>query len=435
MLLLSDPRSQELAGPAAHGRLVSITALLVCCAPLLVLAVRGWANAVLYLGALASVLVLASGQLPAARLAPPERRWARAMLVALMAPVVAVSFSALLRQDGYLPQFDAPLRFVLAIPIFLLVMRSGWPVRRVMQWALPVALLLGLAVLHVGGQDMRWAPRVTTRVVDPLVFGYFSLAFGLMCLASIAPGEWRAGRRWSVVLRLAGFALGLYLSVLSGSRSGWAAAPLVVGFWAWYQWGRRHPLGSVGVVVAVALMLAGAYLFVPAIGVRIDEGIRDVVEYPWNGVLRHETSLGYRITYLRIAADVFALHPIAGVGDTAHLAPLPASAFPYAAPEAVAGAFNSGFHNQLATNAVRSGIGGLLATAALLLVPLLVCARGVRRGAPAAMMGLAYCTCLVVSSLSTEVVDLKFTASFYAVMTAVLCGAVLGRAGAQRQTN
>jgi O-antigen ligase len=84
---------------------------------------------------------------------------------------------------------------------------------------------------------------------------------------------------------------------------------------------------------------------------------------------------------------------------------------------------------------VRSGIGGLLATAALLFVPLLVCARGLRRGAALArhdaMMGLAYCTCVVVSSLGTEVVDLKFAASFYAVMTAVFCGAVLGRRGSE----
>jgi hypothetical protein len=40
-------------------------------------------------------------------------------------------------------------------------------------------------------------------------------------------------------------------------------------------------------------------------------------------------------------------------------------------------------------------------------------------------MGLAYTLCMVVSSLSTEVVDLKALASLYTVMVAVLCGAAL----------
>src|SRR5262249_35100199 len=122
------------------------------------------------------------------------------------------------------------------------------------------------------------------------------------------------------------------------------------------------------------------------------------------------------------------------IGDFAHEPLPPPSGFSYASQDAIRSGFTSGFHNQLVTNAVRSGVGGLLATGLLLFVPLLVCARGLRRRAAAArrdaMVGLAYCTCVVVSSLSTEVVDLKFAASFYAVMAALFCGAVLGRRAA-----
>jgi O-antigen ligase len=103
---------------------------------------------------------------------------------------------------------------------------------------------------------------------------------------------------------------------------------------------------------------------------------------------------------------------------------------------AVEAAFSTAFHNQIVSNAVRNGIAGLLGTAALLLVPLAICARGLRRSAPNAgkdvLMGFAYCACMVVSSFSTEIVDLKFAASFYAVMVAVFCGAALGRAADTR---
>ncbi|MBL0424838.1 O-antigen ligase family protein [Ramlibacter alkalitolerans] len=419
---------------------MTATGLLVCCAPLLVLAVRGWANAVLFLGALFSAIVITWGSLPAARLPRQDRRWIGLLVFAYVAPILSVLLSATLRQDFEASQFDSPSRFLLAVPIFLFVLRAGWPVARVMQVVLPLALMVAFVDLQVVGPDPRWPSfRVTTRVVDPLVFGYFSLAFGLMCLASISPREWHAGSRWTILLRIAGFALGVYLSILSSSRTGWAAVPLVLGVWAHYHWGRKHPMGSVGVAAAIVILLLAAYWLVPSVNLRIDEAVSDVVEYPWNGVLQHETSLGYRITFVRMSLDFFALHPWAGVGDLSRVAAAPPAVHAYASADAIAYALRSGFHNQIVSNAVRTGIGGLVATAALMVVPFLICARALYRASPAARkdaaMGFAYCTCLLVSSVSTEVVDLKFAASFYAVMTAVLCGAVLGRRGASEDAS
>src|SRR5678815_219027 len=64
-------------------RLVPATALLLSCAPLFVLVLRGWTNAVLFLGALlALVLLLWRGTLPQAQLAPAERTWATVLMVA-----------------------------------------------------------------------------------------------------------------------------------------------------------------------------------------------------------------------------------------------------------------------------------------------------------------------------------------------------------------
>jgi O-antigen ligase len=430
MSSLFDSR-RGLAGAAPAAPLVPVTGLLLCCAPLFVLTVRGWANAVLFVGALLAVLLLAGGALPRAGLAARDRRWATALILAYLAPVVSVLLAAAMRNDGSLDQLDAPARFLLAIPIFLFMLRSGWPAGRVLQWVLPISLVVVLGYLQFVGGDPRWgALRTTTRVVDPLVFGYFSLAFGLMCLASLSPGDWRRDGGWSVLLRLAGAGLGIYFSLLSSSRTGWLAAPLVIGIWLYHHWGRTHRLAAAGALAGAALLPVLAYLAIPVVGLRGDEFVHEVATYPWHGVQLQETSTGWRITYLRIAADVFVQHPWAGLGITSHHMPYPASAFSYAAPAAVEGAFTSGFHNQVVSNTIRSGIGGLLATAALLFVPLLLCLRGLRQSAPGAgqqaMIGVAYCTCLVVSSMSTEIVDLKFAASFYATMTAVLCGAVLG---------
>lgn len=408
-------------------------AVLLASAPLLVLTLPGWSNAILFIGALFSALVLAVGRLDAAALSEGDRRYARVLLIALSAPLAAAGLSALLRQDGYPGQFDAPSRFLLAVPIFLYVLRSRAGVLQWLQRLLPLAVLVPLVVLEVFGRDQKWpAGRETTAAVDPLVFGYLSLAFGLMCLVTlpgrrVKPGEWPG-----VLWRVTGMAAGIYLSVRSGSRTGWAAFPVVVGLWLYWHWGRGYPWRTLAVLTATAAIPVAAYLLLPAVQARVQEGWQEIAQYTWSGIAPY-TSVGLRITYLRMASELFAMHPWQGLGDTSRIPLTALPAFSYTSPEALKIAYGSAFHNQVVSSAVRSGVGGLVAAALLMLVPLAICVRGIRqqgsRESADAAMGVAFFTCLLVSSLSTEVVDLKFMASFYAVMAAVFCGALLNRHG------
>lgn len=410
-------------------RLAPAIPLLLCAAPLFAMVVKGWTSAVLFLGALLSGVLLASGKLPPALLPRDERRNLCAVIGALAAPLLAAFVSAALRRDGYLPQFDAPARMALAIPILLVVVRlRGDPVAP-LKWTLPLALVIALGHHVYAGQPVHWPEnRMTVGFADPLVFGYLCLAFALVCLVSITPHEWEEGRRWSVVLRVAGVLLGFYMSAKSGSRTGWVAVPVVVGVWAYTHWGRKHRWASLAVLAFACAVPAAAYLLFPFVHDRVDLAVREIVHYSWSGKAQ-DGSVGLRITFLRIGADLLMQHPWTGVGDTAHAPPTSLTAFSYATTTAAQTAFHSAFHNQIVSSGVRSGLWGLVAAAALLLVPLFVCAR--KLGSPSnarrveAAMAFAFFTVIFVSSLSTEVVDLKYMASFYAVMTALLCGATL----------
>lgn len=413
------------------GGLSLFNALLVSCAPLFVLAVPRWSNAILFCGATLAVLLLWRDRHSEMGLPPRDRNWVRAFIAAMVLPLLAVGLSALLRQDPYPATFDAPSRFLLAVPIFLFVLHARVDPSRVLRWVLPAALLAALLSMVLFGRADRYPlGRETNTMVDPLVFGYLSLTFGLMCLVSITPRQWQE-RRWIGILwRLFGLGLGIYLSLGSGSRTGWVAVPVVVGAWLYLHWGRGHPVRSLAVVVAALALPVLAYLLVPTVHARANETWAEIAGYDWQGVAPF-TSVGLRITFLRIAADSFVLHPWAGLGDTSRLPTETLPAFRYASPEAVEAAFHAAFHNQVVTNAVRYGVGGLLSCIALLLVPLAICARQLRRGSEAnrqnAIMGFAYMVCIVISSVSTEVVDLKYLASFYAVMTAILCGGALAQ--------
>jgi O-antigen ligase len=89
----------------------------------------------------------------------------------------------------------------------------------------------------------------------------------------------------------------------------------------------------------------------------------------------------------------------------------------------------AGFHNDYIVNAVRYGIGGLLAIIAIFLIPFLFFAHCLRYKSVQsyAMVGIAYVLIQSVSSLSYHVLDFKFMASFYALMIALLIGITVNK--------
>lgn len=412
-----------------------LVALLACAAPPFAMIVPGWASAMLFLASALAIALLAAGRLPA--MDDDAVRPARLVIVALAAPFVATVISAALRGDWYNAQFDAPLRPALAVPVFLVALRCRLDASRVMRWALPLALVVLVAHRMGFGQPARWpADRVTTAFADPLVFGYLSLGFALMCVMGISFRDGERSTPAQDAAAIAGIVVGMTLSVLSGSRTGWVAIPVVLAVWLYFNVPpvrRAGPamLPLVAVLATVAIG-AGAYAVVPKVHDRMHEAIDDIASYSFHGTAP-VSPVGLRITYLRIASDLVAEHPLAGVGDTAHRHPAPASSFPYAGEFAVKTAFNSAFHNQLVTDSVRHGLEGGVAAALLLVVPLVVYSRALRSGGALARrnaaLGIAYGACIFVSSFSTEVVDLKYTASLYALVTAVLCGGALARHG------
>jgi O-antigen ligase len=336
---------------AARDKLVALTGWLLCSAPLLVVTVHGWSNGVLFVGTLLSCALLGWVLRDTPGLDPAQRRWALALTLALVAPLAATAIAALLRGQQYWPLYDAPLRFLLAVPVFLFVLRARFDAAAALRWILPLSLALTAASLAVVGSPWLWGPaRMHTAVADPLVFGYLSLTFALMCIVAVRPMPGRALLHWRVLVPLLAAAVGIYLSIRSGSRSGWLAIPIVLGIWLHVRLG-GHRLAWVG---GIAIALAGgllAYQLLPAFKGRVDLAVQEITQYSFEGVAPIN-SVGQRITYLRIAADVLAQHPVAGVGDTAHAPPAPVTAFRYALPGTAHTAFRSGFHNQVVTSAV-----------------------------------------------------------------------------------
>jgi O-antigen ligase len=121
--------------------------------------------------------------------------------------------------------------------------------------------------------------------------------------------------------------------------------------------------------------------------------------------------------------------PLTGWGDGNFESVINDPALNFAIIETKTVALKAGFHNDITANMVRSGIWGLIATMALLLIPALFFIRSLRSNnknkRDLAFIALVFLICQFVSSLSMEIFTLKYSASFYGLMMAIFCGQIL----------
>lgn len=397
-------------------------------APLFVVTIRSWSSALLILGSLFSLLSLIH---PSARrqhdtaTPGPIKNW---VILIFLLPVIAIGISSTLRSDHVLSNYDSSARFLIAIPILLLAIRTRLNFAKLLQYTAPVSLILTLLHQVFIPQPMLWGSgRMSTYFSDPLVFGYISLTLGL--LSGISINLIKQDSKALVALKLIGLVIGIYLSIKSGSRTGWLAIPIIGMLWI-HQKNALHKTKLNPWFIGIGmLVLSGLVYLSPTVHQRLALAFTEVLTYNWTGIAP-ETSVGLRITFLRIAADLFAANPLHGFGDTRdQLSNIPQKIYNYASPESIRVALTSGFHNEVVTNAIRSGLAGLVSSTLLFVVPLAIFVRQlkslVQTQRANAMLGLVFSLCVLISSFSTEVFDLKYTASFYALMMALFIASAI----------
>jgi O-antigen ligase len=399
-------------------------------APLFLLTMRSWSSAFLIIGSILSFIFLFLVKPNNGDNSEISKILGKWVVITMLAPVCAVAFSSILRGTHVWADYDTASRFLIAIAIFLFAARKHFNIALFLQYTAPLSLIFTLLHQIYFPQPKMWGPdRMSTHFSDPLVFGYICLTFSLISLTSI--NIFTKDSKLAVVFKLIGAAIGLYLSIMSGSRTGWLAAPIVIAIWLYQQdsfksKNKRFNLWAIGLSVVFIVILC---TLSSTVNQRLALALHEILNYSWIGIAP-ETSVGLRITFLRIAFDMFMSNPFIGYGDTSkQLLSFPQNIYTYASPESIHVAFTAGFHNEIVTNSIRYGLAGLISSAMLFIVPLLVfihqlkSTNKIRRAN--ALIGIVFTICVMVSSFSTEVFDLKYTASFYAFTIVLLCASAL----------
>ncbi|MFL9899142.1 O-antigen ligase family protein [Paraburkholderia fungorum] len=260
-----------------------------------------------------AILALALGAAVANRRTPAYfsgLRTYRWFTIGMLAFVVAIAVQQAL--FGYwLPrQFDALSRFVLALPVFLLLRQLPSRHLRVIGWGCAAgALAVGAwALMDQPAGGWTDANRLNNSYTNAIPFGDTALLLGFLSVFTLG---WDKPRDWLVFgLRLLALVGGGYASYLSGSRGGWLAVPVFVVLlgmqYQWYAHKKRLLITTLAIVIG-----AGALLSTERVQKRLGEVTNDVS-------MMHQgedyTSVGLRFQLWNASGLIFMHHPVYGVG-------------------------------------------------------------------------------------------------------------------------
>lgn len=388
--------------------------------------IRGWTNALVVALCLFCLtqIVLGRVRLPAERFTPAVL-W---MLAAFAAPLVAVVAVQLLRHEFVPRYFDGPLRLLMSGVILLYLLQRRADALKLAEYVFPAAVLLcaGLVFLWPGASRYYWDGRIASYFMDPLTLAQHVSIAGFLCLFCVDAN----GRDplWFRLLKYAAFAAAMAVSLATESRTGWTMVPVLAALWLIGIKGHNSKTRIVLVLGAVAASCVALYWVSDIIHERVTLAVRDAVAY-FNGSNR-DTSLGIRFSLFRINWLLFLQSPVFGWGfnGTPALTVMPEIAA-LATPMVEQYFVHSGGHNELMQSMMRMGVIGLVSRLLVLLVPLALFTRAARSLEPrrrlAGYLGLVVVIGYAAASLSSEVFNLIYAASFYGLLVAAFGAAAL----------
>ncbi len=341
------------------------------------------------------------------------------MLVVLMSPFLAILFSQILRNDISINAYDGPLRFALAAPIFLYLKYKKINFLQVFQFIAPLSLVIAVAAIIYHPETSEfWRGRFATYFVDPLTFGGYALIIGFTCLFQLKPQK---DSYLLTALKLTGFACALFLSLGSGSRSGWIAIPFLLALWIFLN---RHDKKLVyGLSITIVITITLILTFNEPLQLRIMSIFQEAYSWFTNQANKENGSGGIRLSMWKISIMIFLKNPLLGFGSIENYRhflhdPMITSQV----GEIAITSINNGPHNEVLALMLRAGLFGLISGLLLFFGPLYIFIKQLKEMPKDNNLHVGICFVLgiFICSLNIEVFNLKYTSSFYAMMLACI---------------
>ena len=175
-------------------------------------------------------------------------------------------------------------------------------------------------------------------------------------------------------------------------------------------------------LIILIITLVTFYFFIDSFKIRIDAALTEVMQWQTNS--QTTTSTGVRLDMWKMTTHLFSLNPWVGYGE---FSTLPVTKDPYILSFANAKSIKTilccGPHNEVAAQSLRSGIFGISALLATYMIPIYIFLRS--RVSQSTLMGMMLCTGVFICGFATEMLGLKISYTFYAILTSGLIATTL----------
>jgi O-antigen ligase len=393
--------------------------------PVFLMTTKGWTNSLL----LALFILTSIGLIRFKSLIPKtfdqsQKKSIKLIIASLAAGFLAILITQGLRGELVLKAFDAPLRMLLCIPIFLYLCHKPVNIVKAAPYVLSLSFLATfIYILQHPEIPVFWGGRFATKPVDPNAFGvYTTLIFSLLLFSLNLNNP--INQKLRLFIASLGLVVGAYLIIGSGTRGAWLAIPFLL-----IAWGIINVKNNLKLTLSLSLIFAAIWIgYAVSLNfqARVDSGFYEI--HSWIFTTAKDTSAGIRLSMWQVTWDLLQKSPFIGYGDSGyqHLLNDQYLSRSYS-PIVLETIAKAGPHNEYIANLLRSGIFGGLAIIVTLFAPLYVYLKSpskqqgaVDRGFNSTHLGLALFICLAISSMSVEVFNLKYTSSFYGLLIAMI---------------
>jgi O-antigen ligase len=400
--------------------------ILILISPMFVLTVKHWINIIVIVLFCGSIKFLINNK---KNLIFDKKRLI--ILLILTNPLFSVAIGQILRGEIYLPNYDSPLRLFLCSIIFLSI-SNGWLINNkqiVYKWMVyyfPMSIIV--TIIFQNTWTVSWGDyRITTYFVDPLSFCSLTLFATIVTFFSFLYFK-------NNILKIIHFIIlfiGIYLTIMSGSRTGWASLPFILLYLNYFIFNNKikviHQL--IYIIIFFTFILFISYFVQPMLFNKFIQIYTETVNYKFHE-MNSDTSVGMRISFYRMGIDYFIQKPFSGWGDTGWVSYIKNTNFDTFASKDTIEFPLMGFHNEILTNTVRSGIFGLVSSIMLFLVPIYISFSLLlnTKNKPIIIncsFVVIFIIHMFITSLSTEITNLVFLSSNFGLILSVSLGEIL----------
>jgi O-antigen ligase len=321
-------------------------------------------------------------------------------------------------------RLDSPSRLLFATFIFWAVHRYKINFVKILKTGIPLSLCIFMLQIIIMSDKIEinkssWDGRFSTPFMDPILLCAWVTCFGLICLNFIK-ANLKTSSAFKDFIFICGFVISVYIALLTESRTGLLATPIVITLLicaSTKKWLRLLYL----------LMAACCILYltskIEATTTRFGIAMLEITSFI-NGGFK-ESSVGIRMEMGLLALKALCWKPLFGWGESLFTTPeIQVYLGSHFTPSTLHLGHYSGFHNDLYAASVRSGIIGILAYTSTFLTPLFLFfylfLRGNTESKLTSLTGITVSITCIIASMTVEILAYKYSVTIFSYLIAGL---------------